>query len=229
MKDELSPDLTPGQRAAAYWFVDGLPELVFGLVFLLIGIVPFAVAWLHLRSPKPVLVSLLMVFLILFIWDRRILGWFKARVTYPRTGYVHPPADPTAPPQDFTCLTDPSLPHDNENVTWFRNRTVLAIFTGFNFFQLFPGPWAPSIIIVATAAVLYALNRRLEHPYSLWSVALLAAAGLVVHWLPFPPEARQFLPLLTGGGWLFIRGLWTLVRYLRANPLAHASGELVSE
>ena len=84
-----------GRRAAAYWFIDGLPEIVFGVVYLALGSV--GLAWGSDRKNPWMTGALLVVvlaFLLLFWKDRAILDYCKARVTYPRTGYVRPPAEP---------------------------------------------------------------------------------------------------------------------------------------
>lgn len=214
--------VSPGRRAAEYWFIDGLPELVFGVALLVYGAIPIAIDALHLGPVKPAEVCLILLFLVLYIWDRRIIGALKARLTYPRTGYVRPPGDPVALPDDSIVLlmTDQApAQRGEENVTWFRNRTVLVFWICSLLLQQFPGSWSPTIAIAAVAAQLYALNRGLEHPYSLWSVIALACAGLAVHWIPVSPKGQPFLVLVIGGGWLLIRGLWTLWHYLRVNPL----------
>jgi hypothetical protein len=161
---------------------------------------------LHADWVKPDMIVLLLGFLALFIWDRRAVGFLKARITYPRTGYVRPPGDPDSSRAE-------------ENVTWFRHRTVMVFFIGFNILSVFPGAWPPAIVIAAVAATLYLLNRHLEHPFSRWSVALLGLTGLPFHWIPIPLRGQPFLPFLLGGAWLLTRGLWTLLYYLRDNPL----------
>ncbi len=56
------------------------------------GAIPILI--LELNSPwlKPVMIVLFLAFLILFWWDRRAIGWVKARVTYPEPGTCGRPA-----------------------------------------------------------------------------------------------------------------------------------------
>jgi hypothetical protein len=208
--------MNPGRRAAEYWFVDGLPDLVFGVAMVLMGALPIGILVLHADGLKPVVVVLLLGFLALFIWDRRAVGFLKARITYPRTGYARPPGDPDSSRAE-------------ENVTWFRNRTVMVFFIGFSMLSGFPGAWSPAIVMAAAAATLYFLNRHLEHPFSAWSAALLALTGLPFHWIAMPLRGQPFLPFLLGGAWLLTRGLWTLIHYLRDNPLPRAAEGLSVE
>ncbi len=158
--------------------------------------------------------------MVLFIWDRRILGALKACITYPRTGYVQPPGDPVVSPHDpIIRLSNPPPSLIEENVTWFRNRTVMVLFMGFSFQMMVQGPWSLAAMMAAVAISLYALNRNIEHPYTWWSVMPLGIAGLPFHWLQIPQKVQELMPLLLGGAWLLVRGLWTFVGYLRQNPL----------
>ncbi len=80
---------TPGQRAAAYWFIDGLPELAFGFGYLLSGCAGLLRALTYPAGwTKVVLATASCLLLILWICHRPILEWFKARLTYRRTGGV---------------------------------------------------------------------------------------------------------------------------------------------
>ncbi len=87
--DELA-----GQRAAAYWFSDGLPELLFGFALAACGAV--GLAWIVYLPNELMRVAFgltLLGLIALSIWDRKVLDALKARLTYPRTGYAQPPAD----------------------------------------------------------------------------------------------------------------------------------------
>ncbi len=79
------------KRTQRYWYVDGISEIGVGVLFVLLGLSFFVIAWLAPLSPlqgwivaigQPLLV-------ILGMWIiRRIIVWAKEHITYPRTGYV---------------------------------------------------------------------------------------------------------------------------------------------
>jgi hypothetical protein len=209
---------TPGRRAAAYWFIDGLPELVFGLAYLSLGLVP-AILWhWSVLAAKASLIVLALAFLVLFIWDRRILGWLKARITYPRTGYAGPPGEPESMAsleiESFGGLVTP-----RDNVTSFRNRAVVVFVLGSNALALLPAPWAPALVMVAVAAMLWGLNQSAGHAYPWWAVLPLAVSGFLFWDIPLSHKAREALPFVLGGLWLTVRGALTLFWYLKENPL----------
>src|SRR5208283_1221322 len=92
MTSSLSPTLQAERRSWHYWFVDGLPSILTGAVFLLLA---FFFFYERRTSHSPI--SFVMVFTALFLWgaitlrQREILDWRKAKITYPRTGYATPP------------------------------------------------------------------------------------------------------------------------------------------
>jgi hypothetical protein len=79
---------------------------------------------------------------------------------------------------------------------------------------------SPVILMVVIAALLYLLNRLRERPYSWWSAAVLGITGVPFYWIRLPEREAEFVPYLLGGAWLFVRGFWALIQYLRDNPLA---------
>ena len=214
-----------GRRAAAYWFIDGLPEIFFGILYLVWGCIGlvwgFYVENRWLRwSMAPVVVA----FLLLWWKAPTILDYFKARLTYPRTGYVNPPADMPDGRSAMIALGLASPPVDS-NVTSFRRTPSLFFLVSI----LVPGdPWAarwtvPALMALVAVAVYY-WNRREAHPYSWQSVLAIALAGLLCAGLEVPPASRRFLPLLIGGVWLLAHGIPALVRYLRTYPAPKGEG-----
>ncbi len=220
-----------GRRAAAYWFVDGLEEIVFGLLFLIpgVGVIAFDLNYLQHWWMALLIFCFFVGFWILFWADRQILDFLKARFTYPRTGYARPPQNPE-PDQDV--LVDFILPDKrrrelltlysarplDENVTSFRARTVFLFLAANMVAQWFPGRGSVALIMVAVAALVFGLNRGEVHPYAWWSVLPIALAGLLSAAVEIPPASRQVLPFIIGGGWLLAQGGWTFVRYLRTHP-----------
>jgi hypothetical protein len=87
MKDPTDPFI---RRAQNYWFTDGLTEIGFAVICLVLSIYFFGQATL---TPGSILyrildVGFLLILLVSGIVTRRLVTYFKERLTYPRTGYV---------------------------------------------------------------------------------------------------------------------------------------------
>lgn len=78
------------RRVFRYWYSDGFTELTMGGLFVLVGVLLYALATTPSGSPIIVVLSIGIPGLVLGggYLARRILGSLKERVTYPRTGYV---------------------------------------------------------------------------------------------------------------------------------------------
>jgi hypothetical protein len=220
--DSATPTASYGQRAASYWFVDGLPEILFGLALVIMAALMFL--W-RLYAPRPwIWVDWMIVaagFILYCLTERRVLDFLKSHVTYPRTGYVQPPEESELRVQTLTTLSLRPDPPVTENTTFFQWRTVMLVFWFCYLFILNGNPlgrWAVPVVIPALAVTLYAVNRRSERPYLWWSALILALAGLVFVWVDVPAPLQRPLPLLLAGGWLLAQGACTLVHYLRVNP-----------
>jgi len=77
------------KRPIQYWFEDGIGELVTGGLFLVIGL-NFILQGIIISAALKGLLSILSVFIIgggVFV-GRMLIGKFKERLVYPRTGYV---------------------------------------------------------------------------------------------------------------------------------------------
>ena len=223
---------SPGRRAAAYWFEDGLPELLAGLMFFVCFLVLLAS---YLKWINYVLFMVLWNVGITFLltlpaWGWKVLDLVKTGLTYPRSGYATPPGDP-GPGQDFfydllgkrkreTILTFRTPPPQKTNVTNFGFRFqiifILAILAYFIPFCI--KGWSVALVTLAMAAVLHLITRRDAHAYTWFSVLPVALAGLLAAFLDLPPNTRTIIPILILSGWLVIRGLWLLVRFLRTHP-----------
>jgi len=221
--------VSPGRRAATYWFADGLEEIAFGLLFFISGAAGLLFShWSHRWLGLVILIFFIGLWILLCA-DRPIIESFKARLTYPRTGYARPPDNPE-PDQDI--LVDFLLPATrrrapltlwtaravDENVTSFKARTVYVLLAASVATELGKGGrWSTATILVVTALFVFVLNRGEVRAYSFWTVFPMALAGLLSAAVELPSQSRQLLPLVIGGGWLLWIGSWTLVRYLRAH------------
>jgi hypothetical protein len=224
MKDtSATPLASPGRRAASYWFVDGLPDILAGTTLLVFGVL--GLWWgIHLSTSatQPDFFLIAGGLLLLYWKEREILDFLKSRLTYPRTGYVQPPQDLSEAglPNTLTVLALKPWPPSDENVTRFKTRTVMVVFWWcFIFLNRAPwNRWYTPVAMPVLAAALYLWNRRSEHPYRWWSALILALTGPALIWVDVPTRLQPLLMPLLAGGWLMAEGACTLVGYLRKNP-----------
>lgn len=87
----MEADQNFARRTRGYWMVDGLPELIMGSFFLLFSILQtlLLVAPPNISGFVALLIPVLMV--VCTLVSRFTLQKMKARLTYPRTGYVEYP------------------------------------------------------------------------------------------------------------------------------------------
>jgi hypothetical protein len=230
MKDNsVMPVASLGRRAAAYWFVDGLPDIVLGMTLLLFS--ALGLWWcLQMRRPaRRTQIDFLFIVagVLFFYWKgRQAVDFLKSRLTYLRTGYVQPPEDvwASASSAGLISLSLRPGPPPDENVTQFNKRTVYVLQTWcFLFLGQYPWRhWYALLAMPVLAAVLYALNRKSEHPYRWWSTLILALSGPTLVWLGVAPILQPLLMPLLAAVWLIVQGACTLAGYLRANPYPRA-------
>ncbi|MBI5842053.1 MAG: hypothetical protein HZB19_18355 [Chloroflexi bacterium] len=87
MKDEISQI---EQRVKRYWYSDGIGELTGGGVFLLLGLYFTAQQYFGDESLAGSLLQTAFIVILIgaLFLGRKLINFLKARVTYPRTGYV---------------------------------------------------------------------------------------------------------------------------------------------
>ena len=223
MKEQSFPD-TPGRRAAAYWFIDGLPEIVagIGLVGLGGGAAWFGQIRQHSWSDRTEFVVLgLISLMVVFIYGRSISLFLKSRVTFPRTGYVRPPSDWEQVSRQETVISLGLVGEQHrpdQNVTRFQSSTIAVIFLGNIVAGVIAKPIGLPIAMSTVAILLYALHRDSERPYSWASVLPLPAAGIGAMFLHMQQDANAWTAVLIGGGWLAVQGAWRLLGYVRRHP-----------
>lgn len=234
MKDSVAEAPSYAQRAASYWGVDGLPDILRGLVLIALGVG----GWLwRLHAPLApgrgdgcvgVFIGLAIY---AFAAERPVLGLWKSHITYPRTGYVQPPemkwaiADPPTPislrqEEPYSPSFFPISANRNGNTFWLRTgMQILVIFAvGMMSWGLL-GRWRVPLMMPALAVALYLANRHFERPHPLGAAVALALTGLPFVWVTIPTPLQGPLPFFLLGPWLCALGIHTLIPYLRANRL----------
>jgi hypothetical protein len=214
---------SPGRRAAAYWFVDGLAEMYFGFLLLIPGALVVAANELHWNiygsgrwwGSWPV-----MFYMSAYFLHRYVLDFLKARLTYPRSGYAHPPSDLMDKEHpEYKILTLRTAHPSDANVSYFAKRTIPLIWFGmFPMVFLRTTYWGLPVVMSGIAAGIYFLHRDSVRPYSWRALLLMVLAGFLTAALNLDPLYRITAPYFICGAWLLGIGTWTLVGYLRAHP-----------
>jgi uncharacterized membrane protein YhhN len=211
------PELVPSvfqakARAWQYWNIDGLPIITMGVAFVTQGVGYF---WGH-HHPHSVLPIFMAVFSIAIyvdqIFSRKIVGWLKARITYPRTGYAAPPPR--------TLYTDPALLSANEQKQQRKTKWVWIFLPFFLlvsiYFSVTYGRWyfAFTAILVAGLMWLFARKKKLA-----WYLPLpLLFCGFLLTVLPTDRRDAQALGIVAFGVQMLFMGVIALARYLREHP-----------
>jgi len=223
MKEPLLPE-APGRRAAAYWFTDGLPEIVAGAGLVALG---GGAVWFDQIEPHswPVRVTFMVLSLVslmvVFCLNRSISLFLKSHVTFPRTGYVRPPSEWEEVAKNETLLTlglDGGTRPPDQNVTRFRTSTICVMILAQIFAGAIPSPFGLPIAMSGAAILLYVLHRNSERPYHWASVLLLPAAGVGAMLLRMSQDENYWTAVFIGGAWLAVQGVWRLLGYVRRNP-----------
>ncbi|MGZ9226447.1 MAG: hypothetical protein ACXW4M_12920 [Anaerolineales bacterium] len=197
------------QRVKRYWYTDGIGELIGGGMFILLGIYFAAQQYL---GEKSLAGGLLQAGLVLFLIGGMSIGrWLikamKARLTYPRTGYVE-------------------YHVDRQNLN--RRRVIAAVVAGLvaAFSLVFAGRIAPFLNLtlaltgILVGIILIFLQGRssgLERFYVLGAISIVLGIALSLSGLPDGYSLGLFYGLM--GVTFVISGGVVLHRYLQDNPL----------
>ncbi len=197
------------RRTKSYWYEDGLTEVLSGLFF-------FAVALLLLGewaappgSPlKAIAGPAFMVITILWILvGRRVIGWLKERITYPRTGYVAYKQQRKGPAAARAVAAGV-----------IGAGVALAVVAGWMYSQDI-ARLIPLIMGAGLALLLFRIGSEMGlvryYVLAVWS--LLSGAALA--WLTNDMSLSIALYYLMLGLAIILGGVVTMIRYLRAAPL----------
>lgn len=211
MPESVSSVFQAKVRAWQYWNVDGLPNITLGVALLLQGV---ADLWDH-RHPHSILPIFMVVFSIAIcmdqIFSRKIVGWLKARITYPRTGYASPPR---------TLYTDPAMLSANEQKQQRKTKWVLIFLVFFlvlsTYFSVIYEHWYFAFTAFLGAGLMWFFARKTKLP---WYLPLpLLFCGLLLTVLPTDRRDTHALGILGVGVQLLFMGGIALARYLREHP-----------
>lgn len=188
------------RRTYRYWYEDGLADLATGWVFGMVGIF-FLIQALAPAGPLTAISALVLPVVVIAgtLMARRAVSGLKARITYPRTGFV-------------------AYRKPKRNRRWLTGLVggIMAMLVTL-FARLGPGAqaWIPMLTgLVIGAAFLYIGQRfNLTRYHALAAVSALAgAAGSIIAPDETAGSAAFFLTIALG---LLIGGGLTLWAYLR--------------
>ncbi len=191
----------------AYWFSDGLAEIVSGVLCVIVG----ALFYLSVILGTDLLANGALAAMVLGVLaGGKAIGWAKDRITYPRTGYVKYP-DPsrtrrgTAAVIALVVAAVVSVASTLARDAGMSVTANLATVAGFG---------AGIAVVSAVRAYKMAIGRL----YALALVILAATAWALSR--GFEMNAAIGVILLAFGVAAVITGASALAEYLRRNPLA---------
>lgn len=200
MKNELD---TAMQRTRQYWYVDGLNEMAFGAISLLLGVYFYTQATL---PPDSLLYRILDTAFVLILVGggllaNRIVSRIKATLTYPRTGYVSYPQ-----------------PSKNRRLLLALVAMLVAALVSM-FLILTPASldWMPAIsgLVVGGVWLFIAIKIGITRFYLLAAVSLILGGALAVSGLDNILAVGIYYASMAVA--MFISGGLTLLRYLRTS------------
>jgi hypothetical protein len=223
----LNAEQHAAQRAWQYWFSDGLTNLAVGAGILLMS---FCLLYAPQWPPKPVPLVVwafaLFCYLSSIVRHRQIVEWFKMRTTYPRTGYVHAPADNPACELSAISFGQPVAQSEAARVRSERRTTtylmlglvvIAAVFEIVAIHQWWV--WLAASLIVSAAMVVARRQFRVS-----WIVPLgFPILGLLMTRFPSPLHQAPAYFLVGWGVLFLLDGAFTLIRYLLQNPAPKAT------
>jgi len=203
------------RRARSYWEIDGLAVVIQAVAVLLAGLwfwyMNASGAWGRRQTDLAAIVCIVAVILDT-IRKRAVIQWLKAKITYPRTGYVAPPAPQLSSPLDRGFKFDDLGVICLLIALW---AVALSVET----------PWLCVAAGIVTGLSLWWNPARAKSTYldlfGICCAGMLAAFFLssihrVVH-------LQRFAYTLTALGILgLVKGMATLLSYVRRNPVAQA-------
>ena len=212
------------RRAWNYWFEDGLPTLVGGF-----GCVIFGLSFIFDRPPLFRL-PLAALYSVILLRNRPIIDCLKAKLTYPRTGYVTPPYSPQDELPPLLDLAALSLHADQaqlaktageKNERKKRMILVIAMLMAAVLGMMFiDRPWSFAAAGIDLALALWIMNGK---DFRLSWIVISAIPLIGFSLAIFPPDAltpahRLGYFAMAGGLLIVADGAVALVRYLWQNP-----------
>ncbi len=200
------------RRTRRYFYEDGFVEIAVGILFLILGGYFFAGVWLPETSRVRSWLdsSLILVFLAGVFLVRRLVRFLKARVTYPRTGYVAYKKPEDAPRRRVVAAVSGGV--------------IAAAFSALLAVAPSARAWLPALNGLLFAVTGYLLARRTEVTRFYVLAAASALIGLAVVLGGYQDTQGLSLYYAVLGGAVILSGLVALRLYLRRTRLDGEAG-----
>jgi len=201
------------RRVGDYWEVDGLPTLALAGLCLLGGSM---ILWLpdyhswRRDLPKSVLATVIIGVCFYFVGRKNspVIRWLKARITYPRTGYV------ALPPRG-----SPAAARLKEQD--MRRHPEMWMIGPLAFSSVVDTPWFGAGLVILATSIMWAITRG-KFPSSGILIPGLYLSALLLPFLPIAPDNRLPYFFIAFGLIYLLVGVIQLVTYLRRHPVAQA-------
>lgn len=196
------------KRVKRYWYSDGIVELSLGGMFFLLGVYFGIQGYLGEGSQASVIMQVGLFVLIFagIVGVQRVVNALKARLTYPRTGYVEYRKDGQDIKQRRNIFMGVALALVAASIIlfdFFRNFDSMILGTG--------------VMVGAVFIALRGKSTGVTRFYVLGVFSILLGVGLSFDKLPQEYNLALFYSLF--GVAVMISGGLVLRRYLRENPM----------
>lgn len=222
MTDIDSEIVEAGRRAKTYWEIDGLPAILVGASTILIGL-PFYFADFQSAWSLPAVAAFILLWPVLN--KKETLEKLKARITYPRTGYVAPPqAYEQADYLSTVPLSETKVAPSSGEGAVDRRRAAVSRMT---LVPLAGGLWIAALLLqnrwpACAACVVGAVDlwwkSSKNPPWINILLSLVQGAAIAI----FSLTRAVGIVLGMNGVMLMARGAGLLFRYLRQHPTPQA-------
>ena len=196
------------QRLKRYWYTDGIAELTGGGILILLGIYFAIQEFLGQNSIVSVILQSSLILLMVggaFV-SRRLVNALKARLTYPRTGYVEYQVDEGNMRRRRIGVVILAMMVSALSMLFVR------LFQSLNAMVAVTGLIVGLLLVIARAK-----SSGLPRFYLLGAVSVVLGLALSISGLPDGYSLGLFYGLM--GVCFLISGGLTLQRYLNENPL----------
>lgn len=198
------------RRVGDYWELDGLPTLMLAILCLVGGSLAMWTPYYHsFRRDLPISGFEILVYGVLFYFVARknspVVRWLKARITYPRTGYV------ALPP--FGSVAAERIKGQD-----FKRHPEIWVIFPFCFSGVVDTPWFGAGLAILTTSIVWAITRG-KFPSAGILISGLYLGALLLPFLPIARDNRLPYFFIALGLLYLLVGAIQLVSYLRRHPV----------
>jgi hypothetical protein len=201
------------QRVKRYWYTDGIAELASGGMFILLGLYFGIQGYFGENSPVSVIlqVSLALLMIAGALGVRWLVNTLKARVTYPRTGYVEYGVNERDAKVRRYVVAGVAM------IVAIASILLVDTIRGLDSMVLITG-----LLVGVIFIALRGKSSGLRRFYALGGLAIVLGVGLAFSGLAQVYTLTLFYGLL--GIAILVSGALVLRRYLDENPLPAEGG-----